>query len=468
MSDTWTFSGHVTPADKQQSDYILIPFDVPPGARRLEVSYAYQRHNGKTVLDLGLFDARGAGFLQGEGFRGWSGSERAHVVITETSATPGYLPGPLLPGTWYVILGVYKVAPQGSEYEVCVHVSDEPGPPPYPPPRASVDDARGKSGPGWLRGDLQCHTHHSDGKASVEELAIVARERALDFVAVTDHNTVSHHPYLLAHAGSDLILIPGEEVTTYYGHANVWGLQEWVDFRCRTSEEVRRAFLWANERGGLVSINHPKPGGPPWEFGYDLPFTCMEVWHGYPHQNHIPLQVWDRLLQAGRQIVAVGGSDVHLPPLPTAREFPLQLGRPTTYVWAEEPSIEGILTGIRLGRVAISCDVDGPRINMRVHSNNAQAAMGGSIVVPPRSRLTVEVDVSGGEGGILDIVHQGHIVESVPVRREALTYTTGVWAEEPGYVRAQVRASENDPRVWSTLPLLALSNPVYILMTQGG
>lgn len=468
MNDTQTFSGRVTLADKQQRDYILIPFDVPPGARRLEVSYTYQRHNGETVLDLGVFDARGTDFLHGKGFRGWSGSERTHVVLTETSATPGYLPGPLLPGTWHVILGVYKVAPQGSEYEVCVRVSDDPGSPPYPPPDAGPDHAHGRSSPGWLRGDLQCHTHHSDGKASVEELATIARERGLDFVAVTDHNTVSHHLYLPAYASSDLILIPGEEVTTYYGHANVWGLQEWVDFRCRTSEDVRQVFLWAGGRGGLVSINHPKPGGPPWEFGYDLPFTCMEVWHGYPHYNHIPLQVWEGLLQAGRQIAAVGGSDVHLLPLPAARTFPLQLGRPTTYVWVEERSIEGVLNGIRLGRVAISCNVDGPRINLRVYAHHAQAAMGGSIVTPPGSRLTVEVDVSGGEGGILDIVHQGHAIESVPIHSETLTYTTDLWVEGPGYVRAQVRAQENDPRVWSSLPLLALTNPVYILMTQGG
>ena len=43
------------------------------------------------------------------------------------------------------------------------------------------------------RGDLHTHTVHSDGALTVDELARFAAESGLDFIAVTDHNTISHH-----------------------------------------------------------------------------------------------------------------------------------------------------------------------------------------------------------------------------------------------------------------------------------
>jgi len=39
---------------------------------------------------------------------------------------------------------------------------------------------------------------HSDGELTIDELAALAAAAGLDFLAITDHNTVSHHPYLPA------------------------------------------------------------------------------------------------------------------------------------------------------------------------------------------------------------------------------------------------------------------------------
>ena len=58
------------------------------------------------------------------------------------------------------------------------------------PGRRSLPAAPGRT---WLAGDLHSHTVHSDGALTVPELAALAVSRGLDFVAVTDHNTVSHH-----------------------------------------------------------------------------------------------------------------------------------------------------------------------------------------------------------------------------------------------------------------------------------
>ncbi|HWF50438.1 MAG TPA: DNA polymerase/3'-5' exonuclease PolX [Solirubrobacteraceae bacterium] len=39
-----------------------------------------------------------------------------------------------------------------------------------------------------IRGDLHCHTTASDGTASIEEMALAARERGYEYLAITDHS----------------------------------------------------------------------------------------------------------------------------------------------------------------------------------------------------------------------------------------------------------------------------------------
>ena len=39
-----------------------------------------------------------------------------------------------------------------------------------------------------IRGDLHCHTVASDGRASIEEMALAARELGYEYLAITDHS----------------------------------------------------------------------------------------------------------------------------------------------------------------------------------------------------------------------------------------------------------------------------------------
>jgi len=79
-----------------------------------------------------------------------------------------------------------------------------------------------------LRGDLHCHTTASDGRATVERMADAARERGLEYLAITDHsashgfgNHVSpdalrrhaeHIRAVDARLGDDFRLLAGSEV----------------------------------------------------------------------------------------------------------------------------------------------------------------------------------------------------------------------------------------------------------------
>src|SRR5690349_7605535 len=98
--------GFFSAADRRR--YHDVPFTVPAGVRALHVEYSYSDRiasdprllEGNT-LDIGLFDPIG--------FRGWSGSHKDAFTLCEEWATPPYLAGPVVPGTWKVLLGPYKV-----------------------------------------------------------------------------------------------------------------------------------------------------------------------------------------------------------------------------------------------------------------------------------------------------------------------------------------------------------------------
>jgi hypothetical protein len=89
----------VTRADYQT--YREVPFAVPAGVTRVTVEFSYTTKEQHTTIDIGLFD--------GERFRGWSGGSKATFTVSEADATPSYLPGPIRPGLWKLILGIPNI-----------------------------------------------------------------------------------------------------------------------------------------------------------------------------------------------------------------------------------------------------------------------------------------------------------------------------------------------------------------------
>src|SRR5262249_59968395 len=122
------------------------------------------------------------------GFGGWPGGARRGSVTPPAAATPGYLAGELEPGTWQVMIGIYKVHADGAEYRVTAEVSSTPGrfsppaPPPSPPPLADGNRLPRRALPAapgrrWLAGDLHSHTVHSDGRLPLPRPAPPAARR---------------------------------------------------------------------------------------------------------------------------------------------------------------------------------------------------------------------------------------------------------------------------------------------------
>ena len=478
--------GHFDPVDRAADEFPLLPFAVPAGVTRIHVRYqvshplsadkaGWQEGN---IVDIGLFDPRGADFLAARGFRGWSGTARQEFTIGADETTPGYLPGPIQPGTWHVVLGLYQLVPEGCDYQIVVTLEEgeqeaggkrqEAG-----ARNQEAEQREMERGPRWYRGDLHAHTWHSDGSGSLADLVAAARAQGLDFAAVTEHNTVSHLPLLQEHTTPDLLLIPGFEISTYHGHANVWPASGFVEFRCWTNEQmaqVREAVRaqGPHGQGPLFSVNHPKDDGPPWKFGDLFDPDCIEVW-GAPWfiSNYQSLAVWDAQLRQGKRITAVGGSDKHQGPF-TGELGWYEVGNPCTHVLADALSTPAIIAGIRAGHVFISEGPAGPRIELEAQETRTgqRAAMGDELCVPAGVGLRLRCHVQGGAGNVLRLVSAGDI-HQVDVADDDFAYEHQVTVSGDTYWRAEVIEPPESPLDEEPAALMAraLGNPVYVRKT---
>ncbi|MER8000627.1 CehA/McbA family metallohydrolase [Streptomyces sp. NPDC095613] len=446
-------------------DFVYLPVEVPRGVREIHVAYTYERPavpagTQGNALDIGLFDERGTR-LGGRGFRGWSGGARTEFFVRADAATPGYIPGPVRPGTWSVALGPYTVAPQGLAYEVTITLTfGAPGETPapvHPPERAK---GRGRA---WYRGDCHLHSVHSDGRRTPAEIAALARAAGLDFINTSEHNTHSAHGAWAGLWGDDLLILTGEEITTRNGHVVALGMDggTFVDWRYRARDnrfghyarEVRRA-------GGLVVPAHPHATciGCNWKFGFGEA-DAVEVWNGaYTPDDEVSLADWDSTLVAaarsgGSWTPAMGSSDAHRDPDP--------VGTPQTVVLADDLSREAILAGIRAGHSYVA---ESSKVSLSFGAADGRgrhAGIGDRLRTADDSPVTVRLEVTGAPGGTVHFVtdqgtlHTAALPESGSGAVE--WRTTTAYAT---YVRAEVRRAPKTPGLPGAL--VAFTNPVFL------
>ncbi|UCH27898.1 MAG: PHP domain-containing protein [Trueperaceae bacterium] len=429
MTKTLLFEGTVDRSLKVETPYVYLSFTVPEGTTRVDVRYRYDEGN---EIDIGLFDPECEAFPSRRGFRGWSGTVRSSFFVAEDEATPGYLPGKIPAGEWRVMLGLYRLAVTPCNYRV--EIGFDASPRKLVAPIAPTSPVR--PGAGWYRGDLHSHTHHSDAPGTVADLAEAARSRGLDFLAVTDHNTDSHHRQLAEASSSELLLLPGQEVTTYRGHANVWGVDGWVDFRVLEPSQLDALVDQVHERGGLFSINHPKAIGYDWEYPVPAGTDCFEAWQApWSYKNWQSLARFDTLLRQGRRLSLVGGSDRHQPPQPDPDPELLQVGTPTTWLWLESLSVPDVLAGLRSGRAFVSEGPSGPRLEVFVND----AVMGAVLADHRGESVQARATVQGAQGDRLRWVGAAGVLREVVIPSEAYE-DRWEWRPAGPFIRAEVVA----------------------------
>lgn len=467
--------GSITRNDHQT--YVVREFEVPEGIQGLTVDFQHDGAAHRTVIDLGLEDPAG--------FRGWTGSNKTLIEISAFDATPGYRNGPILGGTWELWLGIPNIR-EGVEthYKATITLHRQYDLSDALMPGAEPMDARA----GWYRGDLHAHTGHSDGYclsgkgASVPcpvHLSVAAGVAAeLDFLAITDHNTLAHHQSLreLQPYYDDILLVPGREITTFFGHANVFGAAAPIDHRVgpTTGRSVEELLDAVRAQDGLISINHPSlPSGEAcmgcgWRL-IDVDYRAVDaievinggMWKylaGAPEAEG-GIGFWQAILDRGVRITAVGGSDNHDPALlRSERQSPI--GMPATVVYARSLSADDLFAGIRAGRVFVDLSGGpGRAVYLRASSGRATANMGGNLSVDKGATVNLEIRTLGGEpGDTLELIATNgqplHLEDSQIESADETRLHRFVSDGEYGWVRANVR--NGDGR------LLLLSNPVYV------
>ncbi len=192
----------------------------------------------------------------------------------------------------------------------------------------------------WRRCDLHTHTRYSvwthlrliqacDSSADPADLAARALAAGMDYIAITDHDTIEG-ALRLRDARPVLAdrLIIGEEVEAFFPdtgqwvHVGVHGIEEAEHAEIRRLRgDVRSLVGWLRTRRLLYVLNHPfqsfsfqKPTGAFVEEILDL-FPHIEVGNGMMSVAH--RRASEALVAygaaRGRSVIAVAGSDAHAP-----------------------------------------------------------------------------------------------------------------------------------------------------------
>lgn len=468
------FSGTVGGGDAKT--YAIKPFVVPAGTQRIELSYGWSESGvlpstplTATTLDLGLWDNHG--YRSAEGFRGWSGSRQGRldadhgpVYIEAGQAERGYFPGAIEAGVWYAELGIAAVSPTGAGWTLKVECKSAGT---TVTPAADPVDAThvARSGPGWYHGDFHMHAYHSNPNAPDWD-AFIAQARAvqLDFLMVTEYVTGAHWRTLGAvqRANPDLLIWPGREIITYFGHATTHGetpqvLEYRHGFEDVNLGDIQRA---AKAAGALFQVNHPTsfPGPVFANFCRGCEFTLgdeidwgavdtMEILNGPVMATAgdlgipIPalqienpfmttaLLLWDQQFKAGHRITGVSGSDSKGVEPDDAERARRGYGNSVTAVYAENLSRPALTAAIKAGHAYVRTRgvAHSPALELRATAPDGSSGIfGDTLTLADGGSATLKVTVTGGQGQVLNYLRNGLIVQAVPITADPFTHSRAI------------------------------------------
>lgn len=462
-----------TAGSAQLKTYLMQPFSVAPGTGRVELSYQWTEKPGNppsnslsnSTLDLGLWDQHG--YRKAEGFRGWGGSRQgridqmqAPVFVQEDSADRGFMPGRIEPGTWYAELGFAAISPQGADWRLkieCKTASSNNGALPADP----VDKNHvANFAPGWYHGDFHMHAYHSNPRAPDWPGFIQqARAAKLDFLMVTEYITGQHWRTLGAvqRSNPDLVIWPGREIISYFGHMNALGETPSVlDYR-QGFETVKIGDIQRLSKadGALFQVNHPTIFPPPafsnfcrgcyFELDDEIDWSQVDTLEvltsgivatgsdlglAIPGSAENPfvttaIQKWEAQLSAGHRITAVSGSDSKGVDAEAERARK-GYGCAVTTVYAESLSRPALSRAIQAGHAYIRTKgaLASPVVGFEVSGPNGQKGIyGDTIRLGSSEAATLTTTITGGTGQTLSYFVNGNLAITVPVATSPYVHT---------------------------------------------
>ncbi len=441
--------------------FIPHSFTVPEGACKVGATLTFP---SQARLFPVLFDPHG--FRGHRMFRRGGDRLVVELWVAPNDASEGGLPGPLPAGEWRAEVNVRAVRAE-VEYHLQVYaevggsqavgVSDYPG------------EYVTKPQPGWYRGELHAHSTESDGDFPVDVVVQAASDFGLDYLALTDHFTHSPWRKLARLVNDKVALLRSCEITSLWGHANLHGIQEWVDvFVDRPGWDINQAADAVHAQGGLFCVNHAMNAELGWrheEFDWDKA-DLMEIYHNLEAaNNNLVPPLWDCHLRQGRRIVGVGGIDSHNP----FRGLDA-LGQVVTWVYAPELSEAGIVQGLRSGRVYVS---RGPELRFTASDSEGRTAEMWECLPLEARPVAFELSVRTSQPLRLLLLKNGYPFQSRVLEPLTDDWQTCVVMDEPArtaYYRVELHSIYHSPaqpkltwRDYATVQVL--SNPIWVADT---
>ena len=411
-------------------DHFFVPFDVPPGTVEIEVQH--DDLSAENILDWGLDDPAG--------FRGWGGGNSEPAVVGVDAASRSYVAGAIAPGEWRVVVGKAKILETPASYALTVVLRDAPTLPPQPERMPYEPNAGLGGGPRWYAGDFHVHSRESgDAIPPLDEIAELARSRGLDFVEISDHNTLTQLEFMVDAQSRhpDLLFVPGMEFTTYAGHANAIGATAWVDHKIgQPGVTIAAAATAFTAQGALLAINHPALDlgdvciGCAWKHEVPPSLAAVEIATGGLDKagkffTDDATAFWDGLCAQGLHVAAIGGSDDHRAGV-DLDAFQSPIGDPTTMVFADGLSVPAILEGVASGRTVVK--LQGPADPMVVLESFGRV---GDTIIADFAELSATV-TGAPAGSLVRFVHNGQAMDPIAVTGDEFVATVEAVAPATG------------------------------------
>ncbi|MFZ5967192.1 MAG: CehA/McbA family metallohydrolase [Bacillota bacterium] len=456
--EVFQFEGLLSIRDKKK--YFQFPFEVKKGVTKIIAKLLYNKEPGN-ILYLQLHDYRR--------FRGIGkpipNQRKNHleIMLTPFAASNGGIFGKLPGGRWLAEIDCADII-KLCKYQLIVEVYYEPIA--YKGTGAKgiklKEDILCKEKK-WYRGDLHIHSIESDGTESVQSIMQRAKQAQLDFIAITDHNTNSGWQYI--RRSKDLLFLPSIEISTYDGHANAIGVEDWIDWRLGFRNRCIQDIIDdTHKQQGLFIINHPKSidmkGRISWlieEVDYRQ-VDAIEIWNAPWYikgnvGNILARALWTELLNQGYKIAGVAGSDLH-----TFDHHDKRLGRILNYVYSEKLSQNALLRAIKEGRLFLTL---GPKLHLCAIYKGKEFMIGDTIC--QEDVQTIQFYVSGegiAKNTELRIMKNGNIIYTMEIINEDnIDFSFENLIEGDSWYRAELHHKRKMEEVDS---LLAITNPIYI------
>jgi len=434
-------------------EHFYVPFDVPAGT--VEIEIAHTDNSDTNILDWGVYDETGA-------WRGYGGGNTEDAIIGVAASSRSYMTGPIVAGTWKVDIGKAKIIDWPEHYTIDVTYRTTATLAPQTQRTPYVARPAIATGARWYAGDFHCHSKESgDAKPEIADMITFARSKGLDFIELSDHNTVSQLDFYAANAVPDLLLVPGVEFTTYHGHANGIGATQWVDHKIgldgATIDGAVSAF---HAQGALFSINHPAMNigdlciGCAWDWPVDpSELDGLEIETGGYSQAgvlfHDPaMTMWETMLDSGHHVFALAGSDDHQGGQGTGAQYS-PMSSPTTFVYASELSVAAILAALREGRTVVK--LQSPADAMI--DFDIDGRQGTDTLAASHSRL--HATITGGVGETFHFVKNGVELEDHAITSDPFEVTLDVDAPASGEDRYRAE-------VWNDTRPTTITSHVFL------